>query len=173
MRINPLLRSDGSPERREGEAFIWDCSFVRFQYSIRDSNGFIKEEYFGFGQLYLSLFRLVFIWKPACSPQLQALELDLSGIFEETIQQELFGPPVFRASVNEHRRDEACSDFGSLEFSCFHTQDEGKTYQVIQYVLEMARISSCIFPSSNEDNHDTCLALLDPDNPQFIYLFHR
>ncbi|EME26351.1 uncharacterized protein Gasu_60250 [Galdieria sulphuraria] len=110
MRINPLLRSDGSPERREGEAFVWDCSFVRFQYTIRDSNGFIKEDYFGFGQVYVSVFRLVFIWKPPCSPQLQALELDLNGIFQEAVQQELFGPPVFRAKVNESMGNEDICD---------------------------------------------------------------
>jgi hypothetical protein len=144
MRINPLLRSDGSPERKEGEAFVWDCSFVRFQYSIRDRDGFIKEEYFGFGQVYVSLFRLVFIWKPPCCPQYRALELELSSMFEENIQQELFGPPVFRVKVNEsvdNEQQHGCLT-GFLEFSCFYTQDEGKTYQVILYLLEMARISS-------------------------------
>lgn len=65
-------------------------------------------------------------------------------MFEENIQQELFGPPVFRVKVNEsvdNEQQHGCLT-GFLEFSCFYTQDEGKTYQVILYLLEMARISS-------------------------------
>eukprot|EP00871_Galdieria_phlegrea_P002195 jgi/Galph1/2977/GphlegSOOS_G1642.1 len=139
MKINPLLRRDGTPERIEGEAFLWDCNFVRFQYTLKDDNGFIIHEFFGFGQLYISIYRLVFIWKPPCSPLHKAIELELNSLFEEQIQQALFGPPFFRAKVLEDNIEDNQSFIGNLEFSCFQSQDEGKTYQVILYLIELAR----------------------------------